>query len=198
MNKLELRFNEYQRLAESYARKIFNYDSIAYEQDDIIQEFRIKLYEVILAYERAKKERRESGRIAPTPFPIYLRGALSNFSKDFIKRINDEMKHTVGNQLGNSYDYGKDSPNTSDLNITESIFVINGFDLTKNLSGLSRAAFIMFLKGNRISDIQKKLGNSIDVAKVVNRQRSFLRKNRSEFELEQENEFLVTEFSETV
>jgi hypothetical protein len=55
MNKLEIRFNEYQRLAESYARKIFNYDSIAYEQDDIIQEFRIKLYEVILAYERAKK-----------------------------------------------------------------------------------------------------------------------------------------------
>lgn len=198
MNKLELRFNEYQRLAESYARKIFNYDSIAYEQDDIIQEFRIKLYEVILAYERAKKERRESGRISPTPFPVYLRGALSNFTKDFIKRISDEMSYKSNNSFGNDYDYGVDSPNLCEIESSENKFIINGFDLTDSLTGLNRAIFIMFLKGAKVCEIKRKFNDKIDVAKIISDQRKHLRMNKEKFELETVSEFLVTEFTETV
>jgi len=185
-------FLKYESIATQYAGRVFNESVIGQEPDDVKQEFRIKLYEVILAYQKSKLRRQEQGLIPPTPLPIYIKSSMSNFLKDYIKKIKDEQRIVINNTFCNDYDYAKHSDNEVDIKNMK----INGFDLASGLNGVAKTVFVMFLKGTEIKTIRKTFDGIVNVDDVIRRQREYLRMNREQLRLENEQEYFVTDFAE--
>ena len=57
-------YKRYEHLAKKYAGSIYQYDAIGFEYEDLLQEFRMKIYSSILSYGRrwAKYRRGEAAR----------------------------------------------------------------------------------------------------------------------------------------
>jgi hypothetical protein len=168
------------------------------DKEDVQQEFRIKLYETILAYDRSIERRKSRGMIRPVPLPYYIKGSLNNFVKDYIKKITDQQSIFVESSKGNEYDYAIFSDDVSEIDTDKNEFVINGFDLLAPLQGLQKTAFTMWLKGTPTTQLQKVFGRHFNVTKLIKSHKDYLKSKRELFELSNVSEIFSTTLLETV
>lgn len=167
MDKEKL-FSEYEYLAKKYASKVYEFENLGFEYQDVLQEFRIKIWTAIQAYEK-RLEAYEQG-IAPKPIPIkfYLESACANKVRDFIKYINQTPYASSMDEI--EFDYGVSEE--TDINPSTNRFIINGVDLLEGLCGKERIVFSLFLRGCK-KNIYSKVYKG-DAVKVINKQRKKL------------------------
>lgn len=192
----ELLFKEHQHLAVQYAGKVFKHNMIGMDKEDILQEFRIKLFEVILAHERSTKMRTEKGLIKPVPLPFYIKASFNNFVKDYIRKISRTDEIFVNNTFLNNYDHSSFNPNFVDIDTNKNKYEINGFDILNPLKGKQRQVFIMYLKGNKIDRLTEIFGRFFNVSKVIKKQKEYLQSRQHLFEIENVEEFHVVDYQE--
>jgi hypothetical protein len=173
MRQIDKLYTKYEFLADIYARKVFNLSCISYEREDIIQDFRIKLFSTIVSYVKQFDKFLKGVRNRPMPLEIYLKLALSNFVKDFIKKMNTNKHNGWDSYLSqerDDYDCGyreeqdcdngiKEIANFKISNFRDDLtIVLNGFDMLGGLEQKeSKIAFILFMKGYKFKTIDQVL-----------------------------------------
>jgi DNA-directed RNA polymerase specialized sigma24 family protein len=144
-------YYRYEYLANKYASKIFSYEELSFEFDDLVQEFRIKIFTSIKSYGKRWDKYRNNEASKPVPIRFYLEAACSNKMRDFMKYISRENYKTRIDDI--NYDYGIED----DTNIVpeKNKFFVNGIDLLEGLSGKERSVFSLFLRGYNRKIINK-------------------------------------------
>ena len=125
MKMSEKLYHRYEYLAKKYASKIFSYEELSFEFEDLVQEFRLKIFTSIKSYGRrwAKYRRNEASK--PVPIRFYLEAACSNKSRDFMKYISRENYKTRIDEI--NFDYGIEGDTQISPEVNK--FVLNGVDL---------------------------------------------------------------------
>ena len=90
MKPSEKLYQKYEFLAKKYANKIFSYHEISFEYEDLLQEFRVKIFTSIKSYGRRWSKFRKGEAPRPVPMRYYLEAACGNKARDFIKYISRE------------------------------------------------------------------------------------------------------------
>ena len=139
----EILFERYEYLAKIYASKIFAFEELSFEYDDLLQEFKLKIYTSIKAYGRAWKAWREGRGYKPIPLEFYLKNACGNKMRDFMKYISRENYKVRIDEI--DYDFGVESE--TKIVPEDNEFVVNGIDLLENLEGKERLIFSLYLRG---------------------------------------------------
>ena len=156
MKMSEKLYHRYEYLAKKYASKIFSYEELSFEFEDLVQEFRLKIFTSIKSYGRrwAKYRRNEASK--PVPIRFYLEAACSNKSRDFMKYISRENYKTRIDEI--NFDYGIEG-DTQIIPGTNK-FVLNGVDLLEGLTGKERVIFSLFLRGYNTKILNKVYFNN--------------------------------------
>ena len=151
MKMSERLYHRYEYLATKYASRIFSYEQLSFEFEDLVQEFRIKIFTSIKAYGRRWLKYRRGQSSRPVPLRYYLEGACGNKMRDFMKYITRENNKTSIDEV--RYDYGV----SDDTRIApeKNIFVVKGVNLLEGLSGKERAIFSLFLRGYQKNFLNK-------------------------------------------
>lgn len=187
MKPSEKVYLKYEYLAKKYASKIFSYEALSFEYEDLVQEFRLKIFTSIKAYGRryARFLRGEAPR--PVPIKYYLEAACGNKARDFMKFISREGYKVRIDDI--NYDYGVESDSVTDTRANR--FIVNGVDLLEGLKGKERAVFSLFLRGYNASFLRKVYFSNakekalkraviasgdepFDVTDIINSQRQYL------------------------
>lgn len=158
MSSLEKLYAKYDYLAQEYARKINNPELYGYEREDIVQEFRLKIYTSIMSYAKRFAEYKATGKYEPVPLEFYLRSALNNHKKDYFAKFGKSISKNSMSIQNVEFDVGID--NNLDLDFTVCLktkqMVIGGFDCLKGLSDVERQAFLFYThKGMTLKEIDK-------------------------------------------
>lgn len=151
----EILYERYEYLAQKYASKIFSYEELSLEYEDLLQEFRMKIYTSIKAYGRRWLEYKRTGCNKPMPIKYYLEAACSNKSRDFIKLISRENYKTSIDAI--SFDVGIE--NCTYIDSSANKFVLNDVDLLEGLSGKERMVFSLYLRGYKTKILNKVYKN---------------------------------------
>jgi len=149
-------YARYEYLAKKYASKIFQYEQLSYEEEDLVQEFRIKIWTSIKSYGRRWAKYRRDEATRPVPIRYYLEAACSNKMRDFIKYIGRENYKTRIDEI--NYDYGIEEE--TNIKPEENKFIINGIDLLEGLEGKEKIIFSLFLKGYNKTFLNKVYYNT--------------------------------------
>jgi DNA-directed RNA polymerase specialized sigma24 family protein len=146
----------YEYLANRYASKIFSYEELSFEFEDLVQEFKIKIFTSIKSYGRRWAKYRRNEATKPVPIKYYLEAACSNKMRDFMKYISRENYKTRIDDI--HYDYGVED----DTNISpeKNKFIVRGVDLLEGLTGKERAVFSLFLRGYNTKILNKVYFNN--------------------------------------
>lgn len=179
-------YMRYEYLANKYASKIFSYEELSFEYEDLLQEFKIKIFTSIKAYGRRWSKYRKNEATKPVPIKYYLEAACSNKMRDFMKYISRENYKTRIDEI--NYDYGIEDDTT--VSPENNKFIVRGIDLLEGLSGKERAVFSLFLRGynNKIlnkvyfNNEEKKIRKSViengdepfTVTDIIEMQKSYL------------------------
>lgn len=151
MKPSEKLYQKYEFLAKKYANKIFSYNEISFEYEDLLQEFRIKIFTSIKSYGRRWSKFRKGEAPRPVPIRYYLEAACGNKARDFIKYISRENHKVSIDEI--NYDFGVENDNNIDP--TANKFIVNGVDLLEGLSGKERAIFSLYLRGRNLTFLRK-------------------------------------------
>lgn len=197
-------YYKYEYLANKYASRIFSYEQISFEYEDLVQEFRIKIFTSIKAYGKRWGKYRRGEASKPVPLKYYLEAACGNKMRDFTKYITRENNKVRIDEI--SYDYGVND----DTRIIpeKNIFIVHGVDLLEGLSGKERAIFSLYLRGsnkrilNKVyfnNETEKRLRKEvlesgdepIGVADIIENQKTYLIKKYGN-ELLQQNKVFST------
>ena len=143
MKASEKLYLKYEYLAKKYANRIYSYQELSFEYEDLLQEFKLKIFTSIKAYARRWKRYKNEGYAKPVPLKYYIEAALSNKSKDFLKFIQKENYKVRMDDI--NFDFGIEK--NSEIIPEKNIFMINGVDLLENLTGVERSIFSLFLRG---------------------------------------------------
>jgi hypothetical protein len=176
IEKFYLRF-EY--LAYNYAKQIFNYERSGYEYQDIIQELKIKIYTSILGYAHKWQEYKQTGKYKPVPIKFYIKTALINRTKDFIKQFNQETVENVNKISINQFDYGVYNTMVSRMDLNKRICTINGVDLFHKISEQEKKCFALYLKGFPMNKLLKVFPKII-VPDLINKQLTYLNSRKED------------------
>lgn len=176
----------YEYLANRYASKIFSYEELSFEFEDLVQEFKIKIFTSIKSYGRRWAKYRRNEATKPVPIKYYLEAACSNKMRDFMKYISRENYKTRIDDI--HYDYGVEAD--FDISPEKNKFIVKGVDLLEGLTGKERAVFSLFLRGYNTKILNKVYFNNdekkmrkrvidggdepITVADVIEVQKSYL------------------------
>ena len=209
MKMSEKLYHRYEYLAKKYASKIFSYEELSFEFEDLVQEFRLKIFTSIKSYGRrwAKYRRNEASK--PVPIRFYLEAACSNKSSDFMKYISRENYKTRIDEI--NFDYGIEG-DTQIIPGTNK-FVLNGVDLLEGLTGKERVIFSLFLRGYNTKILNKVYFNNesekrarkeildsgdepIGVADIIDLQKSYLIQKYGNELLQQKKVFSTYSFDE--
>lgn len=156
-NKIsEKLYFRYEYLANRYASKIFSYEELSFEFEDLVQEFKIKIFTSIKSYGRRWAKYRRNEATKPVPIKYYLEAACSNKMRDFMKYISRENYKVRIDDI--HYDYGVED----DTNISpeKNKFIVKGVDLLEGLTGKERAVFSLFLRGYNTKILNKVYFNN--------------------------------------
>jgi DNA-directed RNA polymerase specialized sigma24 family protein len=151
MKPSEKLYQKYEFLAKKYANKIFSYHEISFEYEDLLQEFRIKIFTSIKSYGRRWSKFRKGEAPRSVPIRYYLEAACCNKARDFIKYISRENHKVSIDEI--NYDFGVGNDNNVDP--TANKFIVNGVDLLEGLSGKERAIFSLYLRGRNLTFLRK-------------------------------------------
>lgn len=144
-------FEQYQHLAQVYASKVFSYENIGLEKEDIVQELSIKIYQSILAYSEKWMRYKSGEEKKPVPLQAYIMTALSNKVLDIAKLIDRQGVTTPMSEV--DFDYGVEDTTRIDAERNE--FILNGVDVLEGLCGRERTMFIMFIRGHKGATLSK-------------------------------------------
>ena len=158
MKPSEKLYQKYEFLAKKYANKIFSYHEISFEYEDLLQEFRIKIFTSIKSYGRRWSKFRKGEALRPVPIRYYLEAACGNKARDFMKYISRENHKVSIDEI--NYDFGVENDNNIDP--TANKFIVNGVDLLEGLSGKERAIFSLYLRGRNITFLRKVYFSNIE------------------------------------
>ena len=151
MKPSEKLYMQYEYLAKKYAAQIFSYQELSFEFEDLVQEFRIKIFTSIKAYGRkyARYLRGEEGK--PIHIRYYLECACGNKKRDFMKYIKRENHKQSIDDI--NFDFGVED----DYEIVpeKNRFIVRGVDLLEGLHGKERAIFSLYLRGYKINFLNK-------------------------------------------
>lgn len=141
----------YEYLAKRHASQIFSYEELGFTMDDLIQEFKLKIFTSIKAYGRrwAKYRRGEASR--PIPIRYYLECACGNKKRDFMKYISKENYKVRIDEI--NYDFGVEDDYVIDVKANK--FVVRGIDLLEGLTGKERLVFSLYLRGYNMAFLRK-------------------------------------------
>lgn len=147
----EKAFHKYEYLAQKYASKIYSYEELSFEFEDLLQEFRIKIFTSIKAYGKRMLRFRRGEDTKPVPLRYYLEAACSNKYRDFIKYISRENHKVRIDDI--NFDFGVDQEN--DIDPSRNRFIVRGVNLLEGLTGKERAVFSLFLRGYNMNFLNK-------------------------------------------
>ena len=209
MKMSEKLYHRYEYLAKRYASKIFSYEQLSFEYEDLVQEFRLKIWTSIKSYGKrwAKYRRNEASK--PVPIKYYLEAACSNKMRDFMKYISRENYKVSIDEI--NYDFGIED----DSNIVpeKNKFIVNGVDLLEGLTGKEKIVFSLFLRGYNTKILNKVYFNNesekrarkeildsgdepIGVADIIDLQKSYLIQKYGNELLQQKKVFSTYSFDE--
>ena len=143
MKQSEIIYKRYEYLAVKYANKIHSYEQLAYEYDDLLQEFKIKIFLSIKAYGKRWLRYKKGEVNKPVSIKYYLECACGNKMRDFIKLIDKEKCRISIEDI--TFDYGVTMNNNIDADKNK--FIVNDVDLLEGLSGKERVVFSLYLQG---------------------------------------------------
>lgn len=198
MKPSERVYLKYEYLAKKYASKIFSYEALSFEYDDLVQEFRLKIFTSIKAYGRRYARYLRGQASKPVPLKYYLEAACGNKARDFMKYITREGHKVRIDDI--NYDYGVETDSFTDTRSNR--FYVNGVNLLEGLSGKERAVFSLFLRGYNTNFLRKVYFSNarekalkkeviasgdepIDVTDVIEMQRAYLIKRYGSVLMEQ-------------
>ena len=144
VKKSEELYHRYEYLAKKYASKIFSYEQLSFEYEDLVQEFKIKIFTSIKSYGKRWKKYQNNEASKPVPIRYYLEAACSNKMRDFIKYISRENYKVRIDDI--SYDFGVEDD--TNVNTRRNIFIVKGVNLLEGLSGVDKAVFSLLLRGH--------------------------------------------------
>ena len=177
MKPSESLYQKYEYLAVKYANKIHSYEQLAYEYDDLLQEFKIKIFLSIKAYGKRWAKYRRGEASKPVPIKYYLECACGNKMRDFMKLITRENYKTSIDDI--NFDCGM--LNSSTIDCESNSFIINDVDLLEGLKGKERVAFSLYLRGYNTRFIYKvyvggkhKKETTECVKKVIEMQKKYI------------------------
>lgn len=170
----------YEPLASTYAAQIFNYERSSYERQDIVQELKIKIYTSILAYGKKWTEYRRTGRYKPVPIEFYIKSALVNRTKDFIREFNYETVENADkiSVQRNSFDYSFQHGADSSIDLNHCVCEINGVDLLEGLEGNQKRCFVLYIKGFTITKLRKMFSQQFNAEMVIQNQIKLLQEKK--------------------
>lgn len=174
-------YQRFEYLATYYARQIFEAGKIGFEFDDLVQEFRIKIYTSIIAYATKWRKYKLSGLYKPIAIEYYIKSALSNRAKDFIREIK-EIPYTNISVEQDGFDYGKLHTIESHIIINDKVCKceINGVDLLEGLTDWEARVFMLYLKGFTIGKLCKIFKAKFDASVMIRKQIDFLQSKKSQ------------------
>jgi hypothetical protein len=174
---IEKFYLRYEHLASTYASQIFNFERNGYERQDVVQELRIKIYNSIIAYCKKWTEYRATGRYKPVPIEFYIKTALVNRTKDFIREFNYETVENCDkiSIQRHSFDYAEQHMVDSDIDLNKCVCEINGVDLMKDLTGNQRKCFSLYIKGFTITKLKSMFSKQFNAELVIQNQIKYLR-----------------------
>lgn len=175
MKPSEKIYARYEYLAKKYASKIFSYEELSFEYEDLVQEFKIKIFTSIKSYGRRWAKFRKGEAPKPVPIKFYLEAACGNRMRDFMKYISREKNKIRIDNI--DYDYGVH--NETNIIPEKNVFIVNGVDLLEGLTGKERVVFSLFLRGCENTILNKVYFNSEQkknkkVADIIEKQKSYL------------------------
>lgn len=141
----------YEYLAKKYASQIFSYEELGFTMDDLIQEFKIKIFTSIKAYGRRWAKYRKGEASRPIPIRYYLECACGNKKRDFMKYISNENYKVRIDEI--NYDFGVEDDYTIDVKANK--FIVRGIDLLEGLTGKERLVFSLYLRGYNMTFLRK-------------------------------------------
>lgn len=176
-------YNKYQYLAAVYANKIYNHDHIGMDYDDVVQEFKMKIWHSIIKFGKRWRIYRETGNFKPVPLEFFLRGNLSRLIIDMTKRINSfyidrngekqERIKGVCSMQEIGFDMGREIDPMTTIDFNNKKLIVNGIDLLRGLDEGGKKAFILYIKGHTFKNIKNLSRDVIDpVGKIKEHVRS--------------------------
>ncbi len=176
--KIQELYTRYEYLANVYANKVFNYHLIGMEKDDVVQEFKAKVWTSTIAFIKKWKIYRDTGNYKPTPLMFYVKANLNNLKIDLIKKINcyghDHNGEYSSGLRGfvqidhTNFDIGTTLDHDTIVDFENKIVHLRGVNLLEGLDKKESQIFCMFLKGHTKKNL-KKIFNS-NVSPLINAQ----------------------------
>lgn len=151
MKPSEKLYMQYEYLAKKYAAQIFSYQELSFEFDDLVQEFRLKIFTSIKAYGRKYARYLKGEERKPIHISHYLECACGNKKRDFMKYINRENHKQSIDDI--NFDFGVEDD--CEIVPEKNRFIVRGVDLLEGLHGKERAIFSLYLRGYKINFLNK-------------------------------------------
>lgn len=181
-------YSRYEYLANAYAKKIYDFERLGWEREDVVQEFRAKIWYSIKRYVKKWKEYKETGKYKPVPLPFFIQSNLNRLIIDLTKKINGYYVDSQGkgqkringvvSMAEVNFDMGiEDSMTTIDM--AKDKVIVRGVDFLQGLSKNEKKVFKMFLKGHTIKNITAMMPG-LDVSSIINKQKTQLKKHEQE------------------
>ncbi len=165
MKPTEFIYSKYSYLAERYAKKVFQSEKVSLEFEDLLQEFRLKIFTSIKAYGRRWAKYRKGEATRPIPLKSYLEACCANRMRDLVKEIQLHLTSVSVEDV--SFDYAV----CQDVRIEpdNDVYDIGGIDLLQGLrEETTRKIFGLYLKGYDVIRISKEHAGGMSVARVKN------------------------------
>jgi len=163
-------YHRYEYLANIYASKLYNYELLGMERQDIVQELKLKVFTTIVSYGKRWKDYKETGRYKPIPLLYYLQRAINNKLKDMMRHITDQSKIRGISIQSTNFDYGNNFSNDyTIIDFKNKEVLVKGVDLLDGLDKYKSNIFCLYLKGFPIKTISKAFRKE-DVSTVIREQ----------------------------
>lgn len=186
-------YNRYAYIAVVMASKVNRLDALGLEREDIQQELRLKIWTAIPEYLKKWKEYLKGGT-KPVPMRFYLSNVVSNKIKDYYKYIDREKGNIRMSEISFDYSIGQESVDTF-VDFENCEIVLCGVDVMRGMEANERKAFVQYVKGHKLDNIEKIYGKKVkNVREVIGEQVKFLRNYHSDL-VESREEFYVLDYS---
>lgn len=186
--KIQELYTRYEYLASVYANKVFNYHLIGMEKDDVVQEFKAKVWTSTIAFIKKWKIYRDTGNYKPTPLMFYIKANLNNLKIDLIKKINcyghDESGEYNSGLKGFvhidhiNFDIGTAISLDTHIDFENKIVNLRGVNVLEGLNIVESKIFCLYLKGHTKKNL-KKIFN-LNAAQIINDQLEKLKAHENE------------------
>lgn len=181
-------YERYEYLASAYASKLWNFDRLGMTYDDVVQEFKMKIWYSVDTFLQRWKSYRETGKFKPVPLKFYIQSNLRSLIIDLSKKINSyvirkgEMVQQIQgiisiDEMG--FDIGKAPDTDTIIDWERGELIVHGINLLEGLSSKEASMFSLFLRGQQIKTL-KKVFKGMDVSLVIKDQMIHLRQKKTQ------------------